>query len=420
MSVRAAILILVFAVSSAWAAQPLEGLGAQIARWLETGHRDEVERAVAGFEEHPVPDSPARRALVEAFVGALTAHGEDALARRVLEAPAAPPAQRTDFGPLAFPKDDGVHKNCFAEWWYFNGNLEANGRRFGYELTFFRTAVNVLFVHAALSDVDGGRHPFVRRYVWPGEVSLGKGRLDVRYGPRWAARDDGQAWTVTFDTGAETVELTLTPERAPMIVNGDGIIKMPEGGLSRYYSRTRMATRGRIVAPDGQATAVTGRSWFDHQWGNFIVLFRPWDWFSFQMEDGSDYNLFSFREHTGHASYACTNTLSSRGALGVGTQMALTRDAWWTSPRTGNRFVTGWTIGLADRGETFRVTTPLADQEMPRAGPQDIPPHYWEGTVTVERRDATGRVTRGIGYCEHMPYGALDADDARPWRERAP
>ncbi|MDD1612491.1 MAG: carotenoid 1,2-hydratase, partial [Methylococcaceae bacterium] len=70
---------------------------------------------------------------------------------------------------FSFPDDFGPHKNFRTEWWYFTGNLQAiGGRRFGYELTFFRFALapqkpasksawrtNQLYMaHLALTDVE--------------------------------------------------------------------------------------------------------------------------------------------------------------------------------------------------------------------------------------------------------------------------
>ena len=39
----------------------------------------------------------------------------------------------------SFPRDHGSHPDYKVEWWYYTGHLEgSDGRRFGYELTFFR------------------------------------------------------------------------------------------------------------------------------------------------------------------------------------------------------------------------------------------------------------------------------------------
>ena len=44
--------------------------------------------------------------------------------------------------PLTFPADHGPHDDTQTEWWYYTGNLTAeSGEHFGYQLTFFRRAL---------------------------------------------------------------------------------------------------------------------------------------------------------------------------------------------------------------------------------------------------------------------------------------
>ena len=43
---------------------------------------------------------------------------------------------------FSFPVDHGAHQNFQTEWWYFTGNLKSEqGDDFGYQLTFFRRAL---------------------------------------------------------------------------------------------------------------------------------------------------------------------------------------------------------------------------------------------------------------------------------------
>ena len=72
-----------------------------------------------------------------------------------------------------FPAITSTIPDFQTEWWYYTGNLRAaEGRRFGFELTFFRQAStrdrcratqpswdvrDVWLAHLALSDIDGGR-----------------------------------------------------------------------------------------------------------------------------------------------------------------------------------------------------------------------------------------------------------------------
>ena len=78
---------------------------------------------------------------------------------------------------FAFPSDHGAHEDYRIEWWYYTGNLEAeDGRRFGYQLTFFRTglhkqpanpsrwAVRDLYTaHFAVSDIGNKQHHCFQR-----------------------------------------------------------------------------------------------------------------------------------------------------------------------------------------------------------------------------------------------------------------
>src|SRR5437762_5562885 len=79
----------------------------------------------------------------------------------------------------SFPRDHGRHDGFKTEWWYFTGNLreKTTGRKFGYQLTFFRSAfvvpgatrpsawgmTDIYFAHAAISDIDGKQFLYTDR-----------------------------------------------------------------------------------------------------------------------------------------------------------------------------------------------------------------------------------------------------------------
>ena len=69
-----------------------------------------------------------------------------------------------------FPRDDFSHDNFRFEWWYYTGNLDnGKGQPFGYQLTFFRVALegpkpinnpskwkvdHIYFAHMTVSDIQ--------------------------------------------------------------------------------------------------------------------------------------------------------------------------------------------------------------------------------------------------------------------------
>src|SRR6266496_6427122 len=62
-------------------------------------------------------------------------------------------ARVTEARVMKFPDDHGPHPDYQTEWWYYTGNLEAqDGRRFGYQLTFFRRGITPGPVQGRTSD----------------------------------------------------------------------------------------------------------------------------------------------------------------------------------------------------------------------------------------------------------------------------
>ena len=78
---------------------------------------------------------------------------------------------------FAFPRDHASHPEFKIEWWYYTGNLQTTaGRRFGYQVTFFRVGVDaqpanpskwavrdLFMTHLAVSDPVKGRYRFDER-----------------------------------------------------------------------------------------------------------------------------------------------------------------------------------------------------------------------------------------------------------------
>ena len=70
-----------------------------------------------------------------------------------------------------FPRDHAAHPDNKIEWWYYTGNVKAaDGRRFGFQITFFRVGVehtpanpsrwavrDLYMTHLAVSDAKGQR-----------------------------------------------------------------------------------------------------------------------------------------------------------------------------------------------------------------------------------------------------------------------
>jgi predicted secreted hydrolase len=341
-----------------------------------------------------------------------------------------------------FPADHGPHPEYRTEWWYLTGNVRtATGRRFGYQITFFRSALaadppagsspwrahQAYMAHLALADVEAGRFHAFERFARgaaglagaraePLRVWLEDWRLERVPAAGPALRGAAPPLTGPIDAahpplrlraadGDIALDLLLEPVKPPVFHGDAGLSrKGPEpGNASRYYSWTRVRTSGVLVV-DGERQRVEGTSWLDREWGTTALSpgLAGWDWFALQMEDGSELMLYRMRREDGSADpFSGGSYVPASGpSLPLRAEdAAVTVTAHWTSGRTGARYPSAWRISVPAIRLDAEVRPVLADQEMP------LSVRYWEGAVTVTGRKA-GQPVSGAGYVELTGYDA--------------
>ncbi|MEB3197400.1 MAG: lipocalin-like domain-containing protein [Candidatus Sericytochromatia bacterium] len=386
-----------------------------LAEALRSGDRETVSLFTAYAEHHdPQPKSSqaiARLALAETPAAASREAGDPL--RSKLEAIAQGrlgPLHLTEQSQIRFPRDEGDHASALTEWWYLNGHLETKGlgplkRQFGYEFTLFKVGPLLHWAHVAVSDLTLRRFHYVRQWI-PARQALGSSEgLAQAYGPHRLRSLSDQRYALSSAFAEAGFDLQLTARKAPLLIGGNGKIDMPEGKDSWYYSQTRFNAQGTLTV-GGTPQTVTGISWLDHQWGPFFVsgFADRWDWFSLQFDDGSDYNLFAFRDKQGNPGARHVNRSAVDGRGSVGSRYTMERLAWWQSPRTGLHYTTDWRITLPDTDETVELSARIKNQEVARLLPfmQDPLPHYWEGAMSATKRDRAGNQVKGRAYCEHF------------------
>jgi len=244
--------------------------------------------------------------------------------------------------PLLFPADHAHHRKSVTEWWYFNGHLvSGTGDNYTYGFCLFRVSALVYFAHVSFTNEQNRRFTFERIFYPPGTVKFRQDAPRVSYNEEQLMEQvaPGQ-FRIKGRCKDIVLDFMLRVEKKPMLVNGDGSIDMPEGGNSAYYSLTGLTTSGTVrIGPD--AMLVSGLSWMDHQWGDFYVRDKGWDWFSLQLEDSTDYNIYSFRNSNGRTLKQYVNILDRDGNISSSGEVKLTRTSFWKSGYTGNRYCTG-------------------------------------------------------------------------------
>lgn len=317
-----------------------------------------------------------------------------------------------------FPRDHFEHADFRTEWWYYTGNLHsAEGKRFGFELVFFRQAKrrgesdnrsawridDLYLAHLALTDIGGKRFVSHKRLNRAGPgiagASFEKRRI---WNGNWSSQWDGDRQTLEATAEDFRVRLQLTASK-PYVIHGEKGVSQKAGGegkASHYVSFPRLQVAGSI---DIGVTRhdVSGTAWMDHEWftHQLDAAQSGWDWFSVQLDDGRDLMLFQLRRTDGSIDpYSAGTVVDASGKARHLTRADFTLEPrrFWTSPKTGTRYPVAWRIRVPSLAIALESDAAFDDQELV-AGDKGGP-NYWEGAVRY-RGSSTG-----VGYLEMTGY----------------
>ncbi|HEX8552483.1 MAG TPA: lipocalin-like domain-containing protein [Abditibacteriaceae bacterium] len=330
-----------------------------------------------------------------------------------------------------FPRDHASHPKFATEWWYYTGHLQSkSGRKFGYQLTFFRVALapevkraskwatrDVVIGHFALTDISRGQFYFDEKaaraaagmagadakspHIWLADWDLrftgdGNGQTFRARGVSRDAATKNQTFAVSFGTRAL---------KKPVVQGENGVSQKSEGvgQASHYYSFSRLETTGEIRIGD-ERFQVSGQSWFDKEFGSNQLGKNQigWDWFSLQLSDGRELMLYQLRTQNGGIDPFSSGTLIEKDGSTRHVKrddFSITPQAFWTSPR-GAKYPAKWQLEIPREQISLIVEPEVAAQELvtPTTGVS-----YWEGASRVSGTSA-GNTISGQGYVELTGY----------------
>ena len=316
---------------------------------------------------------------------------------------------------LVFPRDHGSHPDYRVEWWYVTGLLEVRGAPLGFQITFFRTRLDVpadnpsaftpsqmLIGHAALSDPLAGRLMHQQRVARAGfglaQADTDRTRVWI---DRWRLEQTADGYAMVLPVAEFGFELALRRTQ-PVLLNGAAGYSRkgprPESA-SHYYSIPHLAVNGTVMR-DGRSEPATGRAWLDHEWSSSYLDERAqgWDWIGINLEDGGALMAFRIRDRNGATFWAggTLRTPDGRTTAFAPAAVDFTATRVWRSPRTGANYPVVWTVRAGDR--RFVIEPLFDDQEQDaRATTGTV---YWEGAVALKEN---GRRI-GAGYLELTGY----------------
>ncbi len=319
-----------------------------------------------------------------------------------------------------FPRDYFSHEDYQTEWWYYTGNLRStDGRRFGYELTFFRQGVSrgdgsgpwfvhdLWMAHLALSDINGQRFYCEERLNRSGPGIAGvDAETGLVWNGNWQAHIAGDEEELRGVGDKFSLALKLVPVKQPVIQGQNGVSRKAEGAghASHYFSLSRVLTSGSISLNQKTYT-VDGTSWVDHEFftASMSTVETGWDWLSVQTGDGAELMLYRLRHRDGSIDPFSSGTYidaSGRSQFLSARDFVMTPGTdVWSSPATKARYPVRWHVSIPRLKMELDVSTPLKSQELSGG----LGPSYWEGAIDADGTRDHAPVG-GVGYLEMTGY----------------
>jgi len=201
-------------------------------------------------------------------------------------------------------------------------------------------------------------------------------------------------------------ELTLLPDQGKTLNQASLEVSLDDREMA-YISYPDLALEGYA-----NGFPVTGRAWVDHQWGRHgwfkdgdakkTVL--CWDWFGFNLEDGSVWMIGIHRDaKTKEPLEHRVIVRDKAGKTQTSHTLKMEIRRYWESPRTLIRHPVEWAFYIPDFDSQFTFSPIFDDQEIPVFG---LGRAVWEGAGIVKGRVAGKQVT-GRARGELQGYGYL-------------
>jgi predicted secreted hydrolase len=335
---------------------------------------------------------------------------------------------------FSFPADHGPHPTFRTEWWYYTGNLTADdGREFGYQLTFFRSALtdsaptwlaehggdapsawrsrHAYMAHFAVSDIASARIHAAQRFA---RDALGLAGARAEPFAVWtdAWRADGTGtddakFPVRLVASGDDVAIDLLLERGKPPVLQGGAASARRG----QNPATRPTTTRTCACPAPAPCASRGRDVPRHR----RELARPRVEHQRAQRRPRGLGLDGAPAHRRHRTHAVPAAPSdgTAGPFSAGSfvpadgavqqlgahDFTMTPRRHWQSPLDGTAYPVGWRVEVPGAGLDLRVEAAFDAQEL------NLAVRYWEGAVRVTGTRG-GRAVGGRGYLEMTGWAA--------------
>lgn len=258
-------------------------------------------------------------------------------------------------------------------WWYITGYLSDPAQPeqlYSYQYTLLRAriyGVTATVLQLAFTNFTTGQHFFKQRFSFR-ERKIFTDEKNIQYPPFSYLQRNKENISLSVKTDEFSLDLSLDYGKGAFWHGDDGVLVMGEqddpAQRTVYYSYPNMPTSGEIHLHNstGEKTTlkVTGKSWFDRQWGPYRLI-EPathWEWFSLRFFDDEEVMLFAYPQHP----YYDGTYIDKAG------NRKLVRDYTYTPKEfievEGFVFTKGWDLKLPGIKEERYQIRPIMDGQM--------------------------------------------------------
>jgi predicted secreted hydrolase len=207
-----------------------------------------------------------------------------------------------------FDSEWSVHRKV-SGWWYITGYFsepENLDQLYSYQFTVVKPwifGISLWILQLAITDVQTGKHHFSQRMLFL-DPDIYVTEDTVNYLSFAHLKRESDRMLMTVRTEAFDLNLSLDKGKGAFWHADNGVLVMGDTENPRlrtvYYSYTNMPTTGELILHEAQSEQktmqVTGKSWFDWQWGPYAIInaYTHWEWFSLRFFNDEEVMLFAF------------------------------------------------------------------------------------------------------------------------------
>jgi predicted secreted hydrolase len=220
----------------------------------------------------------------------------------------------------------------------------------------------------------------------------------------WSANRENDQIRLKARENGHALDLLLISKKPPVLHGKSGYSRKgeAENQASYYYSLTHVQATGTLTF-QGESHQVQGLAWMDHEFGSSMLLANQvgWDWFSLQLDDGSELMVSYLRRNDGTWEKPFGTFISKDGKATdlANESLMISPQAKWTSPHTAAVYPSGWTVHIPEQKISLEISPLIRDQEL-SLGDRIA---YWEGAVEA-KGTRNGNPVSGRGYVELTGY----------------